>query len=63
MRSYVWCELVCFRCSSTIGGRFTNNHIPRRELAASAKSAGWIMIEPTEGFQKDWCCNKCRMEI
>ena len=27
------------------------------------KSAGWIMVEHLEGFQKDWCCDKCRMEI
>lgn len=42
MRFFVWCELVCGTCATTLGGQFTlGSTVPRRQLQRLAKDSGW----------------------
>ena len=61
MRSYVWCEIVCACCSANVAGRFTTQHIPRREMSADAKRLGWVQSKHSS--VKDWYCPQCKSEI
>lgn len=54
MTSPVWCELVCGECGCTTAGRFTYNTIPRVQMRAEAKKAGWI-LRASEWY----CSNAC----
>lgn len=52
MTSPVWCELVCSQCSCTTAGRFTYSSIPRTQMRAEAKKAGWILQA------SEWYCSR-----
>ena len=52
MSYFVWIEIVCTSCATTIAGRNTcATRVPRREMAAEAESRGWQRVNTTE-----WVC-------
>lgn len=54
MLFYVWIEIVCNKCSTTIANRYcTTQTIPRRTMKAEAKHHGWKFVD------KEWYCLKC----
>jgi hypothetical protein len=58
MGSFVWAELVCCVCSSTLAGRFIlSDRVPRSEMATHAKKNGWTRIRHEE--HHDWLCGYC----
>jgi hypothetical protein len=58
MACFVWCELVCVQCASTVAGRFSTERIPRRDMSKEAKRCGWTLIDGEE-----WACPSCAKEL
>ena len=54
---FVWCEIVCRGCSSSVAGLFVSGPIPRREMKKDALAYGW-KFEHGESF----CCKYCLEE-
>ncbi|MDU4254497.1 hypothetical protein [Pseudomonas sp.] len=44
-----WVELVCDKCADTTSGTWARKAIPRREMKAEAKKAGWV-FEGSKAF-------------
>lgn len=56
MSFWVWTELVCRGCATTLAGRFTQGPIRRREMKNEATRHGWIFDKESE----DWFCATCK---
>lgn len=41
MSTPVWVEFVCGGCATSVGGRYTKQTVPRREMLKAAKEQGW----------------------
>jgi hypothetical protein len=51
---WVWCEIVCIKCSEAHAGRHvTDSRIPKRELIKEAKEGGWVFKD------QDAYCHSC----
>jgi hypothetical protein len=53
MDFWVWCEIVCTSCASTIAGRSTINDIDRKMMSFEARQSGWVQTG------RDWYCQRC----
>jgi hypothetical protein len=57
MPTEIWCEIVCAKCATANIGQYATGRIPRKELKAQARSAGWL-FDGDEAF----CSAECKDE-
>lgn len=55
---FIWCEIVCRKCSGTAPGQFTLGAIPRAALEKEALAQGWKFAHG-----ETFCCAKCLSEF
>lgn len=55
MGIYIWCEVVCSECCSTLPGEFATGAIPRRRITKATRDAGWRIVG-----KQCFCSDKCR---
>lgn len=54
MSFFVWCEIVCEGCATTICGRHVSRGIPRREMKQQARAFGWSFLDDGSAL-----CQRC----
>lgn len=58
MAFFVWCEIVCVECATTVAGEWTSDRPNRRYMAKEAKRHGWRQVGDGE-----WACPRCKKKL
>jgi len=57
MTWYIWCEIVCDKCSVTTAGRFNSKSLNKKEMCSDAIKNGWKLKND------EWFCNLCKKDL